>query len=97
MTRMRKYEDMVRLELENRPETRDNDNRLTLYIWRDFYGVGLYEPVSEVLLNDKLPSIESIGRVRRRIQEKDETLRGTRKRESERMTQQKDILDYVGI
>ena len=94
---MYKYEEMIRLELSQHPETRDNDRLLTMRIWQDFYGINPWSPVSEVMQNEKLPSPESLGRVRRKIQERDESLRGTRKRESERMEQQKRVLDYVAL
>lgn len=94
---MKKYEDMIFLELKQHPETRNSDRLLALRIWQDFYGVSSWTPVSEVMLNENLPSVESLGRVRRKIQEKDESLRGTRRKEKDRMDQQKKVLDYVAL
>lgn len=88
-------EAMVRPILERKPETRDSDKELALTIWNTYYGINPWAPVCEVMRNECIPSIESIGRVRRRIQEKDETLRGSRKKEQERLEAQVDFIEYA--
>ena len=88
-------EAMVRPVLERKPETRDSDKELAITIWNTYYGINPWAPVCEVLRNECIPSIESIGRVRRKIQEKDETLRGSRKKEQARLEAQEDFIEYA--
>lgn len=95
MGRLNKLEDIVRAILIRYPETRDDDRVLTLSVWTDVYGVNPWSPVSEIMRDKKLPSQESIGRVRRRIQQTDETLRGTKKKEAIRMDAQLDFIEYA--
>lgn len=94
MERLINYEDMIIAELKTFPETRDSDRLLTMRIWHDFYGINEWDPVADVMKNDKLPSIESLGRVRRKIQARDESLRGTRRKEKIRMDAQADYIEY---
>lgn len=95
METLKKLEDKVRVMLKAKPATRDSDKLLTYQIWHDFYGINAWDPVKDVMLNDKLPSQESIGRIRRKLQEQDETLRGTKAKEQVRYDAQKDYLDYA--
>ena len=88
-------ETMIRKVLENKPVTRDSDKELALTIWNVYYGINPYAPVCEVMRNTCLPSIESIGRVRRKIQETDETLRGTKRKEKKRIEAQKNYIEYA--
>lgn len=93
MRTLNTLESMIRPVLELKPETRNNDKELALTIWNTYYGVNPWAPVCEVLRNDLIPSIESIGRVRRKVQEKNEALRGERDRE--RIKAQKDFIEYA--
>lgn len=95
MERLKKLEDKVRVLLKAKPQTRDSDRLLTYYVWHDFYSINAWDPVKDVLLNDRLPSQESIGRVRRKLQEKDETLRGTKTKADIRYEAQRDFMDYA--
>ena len=94
MGRLRNLETKVRMTLEAFPKTRDDDRELTLAIWERFYGVSPWTPVHDVMQNKKLPSQESIGRCRRKIQETDESLRGTRAKEQIRMAEQMTFIEY---
>lgn len=87
-------EQMVKPVLMAKPDTRDSDKELALEVWRLYYGVSPWTPVEDVLRNDKIPSIESIGRVRRKVQEANVSLRGKR-REKTRMEAQKDYIEYA--
>lgn len=87
-------EQMISSVMKVNPETRDSDKELSLKIWNVYYGINPWAPVCEVLRNDTIPSMESIGRVRRKVQEKDEALRGTRYKEKIRMSAQEDYLEY---
>ena len=94
MDRLKTLEAKVRLVLERVPRTRDDDRELTLGVWMIFYGVSATAPVKEVMRNKDLPSQESIGRCRRKIQETDESLRGTKAKEQIRMTEQLRYIEY---
>ena len=93
--KLKKLEDKVRWCLVNYPLTRNNDRYLIGAVYTHFYNVDSREPFRSILLNDKLPSFESIGRARRKIQETDETLRGDKKSEEKRMNAQVDFIEYA--
>lgn len=95
MDRLKTLEAKVRAELENRPTTRDDDRELTVYVYRDFYGVNPWAPFAEVLGRDDLPSQETIGRARRKLQEHNENLRGSKRKEKIRIAQQERFIEYA--
>ena len=95
MDRLKTKEAMVRAVLERIPRTRDDDRELTLQVHMIFYGVNPYAPYCEVMHNDGLPSQETLGRVRRKIQETDESLRGTKAKEKIRMKEQMTFIEYA--
>lgn len=95
MGRLDTLEDMVRLVLEKDPKARDDDRVLTLDVWCNIFGINPWSPVSEVMRNKDLPSQESLGRVRRKIQQRDETMRGSKQKEKIRMGAQEDYLEYA--
>lgn len=95
MGRLDTLEDIVRLVLEKDPKARDDDRVLTLDVWCNIFGINPWSPVCEVMRNKNLPSQESLGRVRRKIQQKDETLRGSKAKEAIRMDAQADYLEYA--
>lgn len=95
MGRLKTLEDYVRTELMFCPMSRDDDRLLTLRIWYDYFGVNEWAPVGEVMLRRDLPSQESIGRVRRKVQAMDETLRGSTQKEKIRYNAQADYMDYA--
>lgn len=88
-------EDMVREVLKKDPVARDDDRILTLDVWVNIFKINPWSPVAEVMRNKDLPSQESIGRVRRKIQQKDESLRGSKQKEKIRLEAQKDYLEYA--
>ena len=93
--RLNNLEEMVRETLKRDPKARDDDRILTLDIWVNVFKVNPYAPVKDVMRNKELPSQESLGRVRRRIQQVDESLRGTKCKEKIRLNAQADYMDYV--
>ena len=95
MSRLNNLEEMVRETLKRDPKARDDDRILTLDIWVNVFKVNPYAPVKDVMRNKELPSQESLGRVRRRIQQVDESLRGTKHKEKIRLNAQADYMDYV--
>lgn len=90
-----RLEDKVRAVLEKYPTSRDDDRVLTLQIWQTFYGVNPWSPVIEVMHDKRLPSQESIGRVRRMVQATEYNLRGSKAKEKLRMDAQVDYLTYA--
>lgn len=94
MGRLNSLEDMVRETLKRDARARDDDRILTLDIWVNVFKVNPWSPVCEVMRNRNLPSQESLGRVRRKIQQRDESLRGSKAKEDIRMNAQADYLEY---
>ena len=67
-----KVEDMVKDELIENPKTRESDELLTVYIYHDYFGIR-NESFVDIMLRRKelgIPSMETIGRCRRKLQEK---------------------------
>ena len=95
MGRLETLEEMVREVLKKDPKARDDDRILTLDVWVNIFKVNPWSPISEVMRNKDLPSQESLGRVRRKIQMKDESLRGSKYKEKVRMDAQKDFIEYA--
>jgi len=95
MGRLDTLEEMVREVLKKDPKARDDDRVLTLDVWVNIFKVNPWAPVCEVMRNKDLPSQESLGRVRRKIQQNEEHLRGSKAMEQVRMDAQRDYLDYA--
>ena len=95
MARLDTLEDMVREVLKHDPKARDDDRILTLDVWVNVFKVNPWSPISEVMRNKDLPSQESLGRVRRKVQQHDESLRGSQKKEQIRMDAQVDYIEYA--
>lgn len=96
MGKLDTLEEQVKAVLIKDPKARDDDRILTLDVWCNVYKINPWSPVSEVMRNKNLPSQESLGRVRRKVQQHDESLRGSQKKEQIRMDAQVDYLTYVG-
>ena len=94
MGRLDTLEEQVREVLKKDPKARDDDRVLTLDVWCSVYKVNPWSPICEVMRNKNLPSQESLGRVRRKIQQTDESLRGSKHKEAIRMKAQVDYMDY---
>lgn len=88
-------EQMVVDELERNPRARDDDRELTLNIHMDYYGINPYAPYVEVMRNGKIPTQESVGRVRRKVQETRHDLRGSKAKEKIRMLEQIEYIEYA--
>ena len=59
------------------------------------FDVNPYAPIKEVMRDKTLPSQETIGRARRKIQEKEEELRGSKKKEKIRLERQEEFINYA--
>ena len=95
LKRLYKLEDMVRTILSENPRARDDDRELTLVLHTRFYNINPYSCYCELMRNDNIPSQESIGRCRRKIQEQDEALRGSRAKEKIRLEEQESYIEYA--
>lgn len=95
MGKLDTLEEQVRAVLIKDPKARDDDRILTLDVWCNVYKINPWSPVKEVMRNKNLPSQESLGRVRRKIQQMDESLRGSKYKEKIRMDAQADFMDYA--
>lgn len=93
--RLYRLEDMVREILEKNERARDDDRELTLRVHMNYYGINPYAPYCEVMWNERIPSQESIGRCRRKIQETDFSLRGSKRKETIRMEEQEAYIGYA--
>ena len=91
---LKTIEAKVLWELENNPNTRGSDKMLTVAVYMDFYNMTGTTPYVDVMLS-KVPSYESIGRARRKIQETREDLRGEERIERERLRNQEVYIDYA--
>ena len=92
---LKTLESKVRWCLEHFPITRSNDRYLIGSVYCHFYDVDSYQPFREIILNDRLPSFESIRRTRQKIQATDESLRGDKTTEKIRLQAQEDYIDYA--
>ena len=92
--RLYKLSEIVRSELESRPETRSSDRMLIYSVYRDHYGVN-NDKWSNVILNKDLPSFESIRRCRQKLQAKHPELKAVEKIEQVRFDLQKDYIEFA--
>lgn len=76
--KLKKMETLVKQQLEQNPATRGDDDLLYYYIMQDM-GVNLGDYVASFFIlhyrSMGLPTIESVGRCRRKLQEKNAYLR----------------------
>ena len=77
----KELQEKVREFLTDHPSLRDNDSRLIVNIWADSIGRKELNLMSAsdlmiMISNDELPSGSTIRRMRRKLQEFDDTLRG---------------------
>lgn len=88
---MRDYYDKVKEVLETRPETRDDDMKLYSLIVHRTIGLPPNVTFYEATFNHRkynLPSYESVTRARRKIQELEPHLRGTRRKARMKMEEE---------
>ena len=85
----------VEAVLKKYPDTRDDDRHLIQTLLGVYYGVDYFTPFGAVLKNRNLPSFESIRRARQRIQEHDESLRGSKESEKVRLAKQAEYIEFA--
>ena len=86
-------QDKVEWVLNRYPQTRDNDRLLICVIYARFYGVNMYAPFKETMLDGNLPNFETIRRCRQKAQADHPELRG--KRDKERLERQGEYVEYA--
>lgn len=93
------YASKVFTLLKNKPETRDCDRQLIYWAWKDELGEG--DDVLQSLIAGSLSHPETLSRVRRKLQEKYEDLRGEKWASRHRMEgaicQQLTFFDLMGL
>ena len=93
-----KVESMVAQILLEEPKTRDSDELLTICLYRDYYGIGKESFVDVMLMRRQLglPSIETIGRCRRKLQERAPMIYGSSiNTKSKRAAAEDEFKDYA--
>lgn len=104
MKRLCEITKLVKNILEEKPETRDNDNLLWLEAVRETvrtfnYGNAMNELTFAYVLKNvytlKLPSFETVSRARRKLQEKYPELRGSKKVRRKRIERETVYKEYA--
>ena len=93
MAHLQELEPIVRHELEENPITRDDNFVLYVAVLKRF--IDVTAPFEFVCLNHKelkIPSLESITRVRRKLQERHPELRGNNRR---RLDEEEEYIEYA--
>lgn len=93
-----KVEKMVAEILVANPAARDSDELLVICLYRDYYGIG-NESFADVLMMRRrlgLPSQETIGRCRRKLQEQNPLVYGSSANtKSKRAKAENEFKDYA--
>ena len=89
--------DTIDWVLDMYPITRDNDCLLWLAVMNIKYDLkqilkDQYEPFKALLLQERVPSFESVSRCRRKLQEKNKSLRG--ELYEERQNEAKEVCEW---
>ena len=96
--KLRELEKAVRRILTDNPATRGSDDLLYVY-YLDYIGFDTSRfTVRDFLLSYrkyKIPTVESVGRCRRKLQEKNESLKPTKDIELKRRELEKSFYDYA--
>lgn len=95
MSKLNTIKAQVEYILRRYPATRNDDRFLIRVLYQKFYNVHYYDSFGAVLMNTKLPSFESIRRCRQKIQEQDESLRGTKESAKARLDKQVEYIEFV--
>lgn len=94
--KIRETAEIVKEILTEEPATRDDDYLLYSYILHK-YGVPTQTSFSTIIVmirKKRLPTLETVGRARRKAQELYPELRGTRKVQQARLEQTKDFIEF---
>ena len=97
MGKLKIIENKVKEIMENIPETREDDFLLVLEVYRGYVDTR-YTTIEYLLRNHKelgIPSMESITRCRRKLQEHNACLRSSEETQEKRLNQEYEVVDYV--
>jgi len=97
ITRLLRLQDKVEVILERSLKARRNDNYLAYRVYHDYYGQVDMKACLIWQEELKLPSVESIGRCRRKIQQSRIDLRADKEKESYRIGSQIDFIEYSEV
>ena len=98
MSKIRELEPQVLYALERYPQTRNDDFVLVGVVWSIGFGLDPLMPFAEAFKQHKtlgLPSWDSITRIRRKLVAEVPELRGTDRKEKERLEAQPDFIGYA--
>lgn len=95
MSRIKEVTPNVRKVMTDFPISREDDRFLIYAVYVRCYGVRPDASFKEVMKRLDLPSFESIRRARQKIQETDESLRGSKESEDIRLAMQEEYLEYA--
>lgn len=87
------YQEVIAV-LEEHPAARDRDEVLMLEVYRA-RGIDVDAPFCNIILTQKIPSFESITRMRRKAQEERVDLRPSVWASKKRTRRQKDLFDFL--
>ena len=92
---LKTIEAKVEYLLEKYPHTRDSDKALLTNLYVMFYKVNIFDPSTDILFNDELPTYDTVSRARRKVQERREDLRAKDKVEAQRIADQEAYIEYA--
>ena len=92
---LKTIEAKVEYLLEKYPHTRDSDKSLLTNLYVMFYKVNIFDPFTDILFNDELPTYDTVSRARRKVQERREDLRAKDKVEAQRIADQEAYIEYA--
>lgn len=98
MSRLQKIKTQVEYLLKISPKDRDDDCVLIADIYERYYGIGEDVGFLDVMRNRKaygVPSFETIGRCRRKVQEENPRLRGSKAKQKERQIAFDEFYDFA--
>lgn len=94
--RISKVHEMVLNCLNKYPESRSDDAVLQCRVIEEYFDAEcLYQPYIITINNKQVPSIESVGRARRRCQARFESLRADSDTEAARMLKEEEYREYA--
>lgn len=95
--KMENVETLVKRSLENNTTTREDDNLLYIDVIKQINPAYINVNFLMTFMNARqmgLPAFESVSRARRKLQEKDESLKGSIENQRARDIKQMDMFEY---
>lgn len=98
MKNIRRTNRIVRVVLEQHPETRNSDNLLYVRVVENINANLIYKPFQELFMHAKdygIPPFESVRRARQKLQAEIPELKAKKEVESERKTNEQIVKDFA--